>query len=304
MPTRVAIVGEGDVNRGALAARAALEARGHSVVLNDTTGADVVLAASDAALLRLAADPPPPPTRLAFPPDAVARVLDKPTLAEHAARIGIPTPRTLPDDYTGRAVVKARSHSTAERQEAIVTDDPQAARKQIRNAFLQEAIDGPLTALTVVTAPDGTRLGHVFQRAVHVWPQPAGVSCRAVTEPADPALTDNVHRLLAELGWWGVAQAQFLDGRLIDLNPRLYGSLALAIAAGVDVPNLLVADAPTPVGEGRPGVRYQWLEGDLRYGGLRNAPKTLAYARGAVAAVPHARAALDVAKRAIRKVAR
>jgi hypothetical protein len=297
-PLKVLVLAEG-ANRGALAAVRSLARHGHEVHVagpgdeavvarsrhvarrhripwpdHDLDGfaagiaaarADVVLPASDATLLGLSLIDTP--TTRPFPPDAVARLLDKRMWADHATALGIAVPRILPDDWTGRAVVKARGHGLADRVEAVVTDDPQAVAAAIRNAggepLLQEIVDGPLVALTVVVGPDGARRADVQQRAERVWPQPAGVSCRAVTESADPTLLDDTLRLLKDLGWWGVAQAQFLDGRLIDLNGRLYGSLALAIAAGVDVPNLLV-DPGAPGGEGRPGLHYSWFEGDVR----------------------------------------
>jgi hypothetical protein len=65
---------------------------------------------------------------------------------------------------------------------------------------------------------------------------------------------------------------QFLvaaDGvpRLIDLNGRFYGSLALAVRAGANLPAVWAALATgrdvEPV-TARSGVRYSWWEGDLR----------------------------------------
>jgi predicted ATP-grasp superfamily ATP-dependent carboligase len=53
---------------------------------------------------------------------------------------------------------------------------------------------------------------------------------------------------------------------LMELNPRLWGSLQLAIEAGVDFPSLLVdlhRGAEIPPIEPRLGVRSRWLLGDL-----------------------------------------
>jgi predicted ATP-grasp superfamily ATP-dependent carboligase len=83
---------------------------------------------------------------------------------------------------------------------------------------------------------------------------------------------------------------------LIDLNGRFYGSLALAVAAGVNLPALWAALATgRAVGRGfeaRPGVRYQWLEGDLRSvflardsHPLRDTLGCFCFARGAVHSV-------------------
>lgn len=88
----------------------------------------------------------------------------------------------------------------------------------------------------------------------------------------DPRLRELGLRLLRALGWHGLAMVEFkLDRRdgeytLMEINPKLWGSLDLAIAAGVDFPRLAVDlaagrafDAPRY----RSGLRYQWVVRDL-----------------------------------------
>jgi predicted ATP-grasp superfamily ATP-dependent carboligase len=61
----------------------------------------------------------------------------------------------------------------------------------------------------------------------------------------NPALQDAAERLLASLGWVGVAMVEFKedprDGRpkLLEVNPRFWGSLHHAIVCGMDFPFLL-----------------------------------------------------------------
>jgi predicted ATP-grasp superfamily ATP-dependent carboligase len=83
----------------------------------------------------------------------------------------------------------------------------------------------------------------------------------------------HVSGLLRDLGWFGLSQLQFIvpaEGPpvLLDFNGRFYGSLALALAAGVNLPDtwarLATGRTPREGGDARPGIRYQWLEGDLR----------------------------------------
>jgi hypothetical protein len=53
---------------------------------------------------------------------------------------------------------------------------------------------------------------------------------------------------------------------LIELNPRVWGSLQLAVDAGADFPGLLLAlhaGAPRPRFEPRAGVRLRWGLGDF-----------------------------------------
>src|SRR5262249_29165276 len=88
-----------------------------------------------------------------------------------------------------------------------------------------------------------------------------------------PAITDVAARLLRQLGWSGVAMVEFKvdprDGvaKLMEVNPKFWGSLNLAIASGVDFPTLLYRMAVdgdvSPVLEYRLGVRSRFLAGDL-----------------------------------------
>jgi predicted ATP-grasp superfamily ATP-dependent carboligase len=85
----------------------------------------------------------------------------------------------------------------------------------------------------------------------------------------DPGLLEQATALLQALQWIGVAMVEFKldprDGRvkLMEINPRFWGSLELAIASGVDFPSLLLHVARghefAPVFDYRSGVRCRWL---------------------------------------------
>jgi hypothetical protein len=80
-------------------------------------------------------------------------------------------------------------------------------------------------------------------------------------------------RLLEALDWHGVAEVEFkLDPRdnvpkFMEINGRFWGSLELAIEAGVDFPYLLyrlITEGDVkPVFQYKAGVRRRWLEGDI-----------------------------------------
>ena len=97
-----------------------------------------------------------------------------------------------------------------------------------------------------------------------------GLCGAALLVAPDDALVQAAARLLRAAGFWGFAQMQFLTARrgpaIIDVNPRLYGSLPLATAAGINLPAVWHAVAlGEPVGDTsyRAGVSYRWLEGEL-----------------------------------------
>ena len=119
----------------------------------------------------------------------------------------------------------------------------------------------------------GSVVARLQQEAEGTWPPHVGASVRARTVPVDEELAAGIDALVRELGWFGLAELQLLAPaggrpRLIDLNGRFYGSLALALAAGVNLPAIWAALATgrpaPPVTPAALEVRYHWLEGDLR----------------------------------------
>ena len=75
----------------------------------------------------------------------------------------------------------------------------------------------------------------VFQRS-----QPVGVGVCFESRPSSPALSDAVHRLCRELGYFGIFEVEFLrfDGRwaAIDFNPRLFNQIGMDIRRSMPLP--------------------------------------------------------------------
>ena len=95
---------------------------------------------------------------------------------------------------------------------------------------------------------------------------------RPLAAPLD--LRRQVVGLLEDLAWEGMFELELIESasdgwHAIDMNPRPYGSLALAIGAGANLPALwcrhLLGDDPDPVAA-VPGVFYRWTDADLRHG--------------------------------------
>ncbi len=223
--------------------------------------------------------------------DTVARATDRLEQALLAETAGLAPPLTTPArsaDLSGRdgpVVVKARTPALAltsdgwSRFETQVGSAQEAASwvDEIEDtgteAVVQTVLQGDLASMTVLTGSEGELIAEVQQTAGRIWPPGAGTSSRASTVAIDPELSRRVVAFLEALGWRGFAQLQFIvdaDGvpHLIDFNPRFYGSLSLAIGAGVNFPVLWADSAlgrPAAVaGAARVGVRYHWLGGDVR----------------------------------------
>jgi hypothetical protein len=220
----------------------------------------------------------------------VVKAMDKLELTAVARRVGIPVPATfeeeLPADWVGPAVVKARLRVRPDNPHAIrfldtrlVPGRHEAAERgeEIRRSggipVYQEVVSGRLVAHVMLAGPDGATLAELAQVSDRIWPPQAGISTRARTVSPSPELSGLTAALLQELEWFGLAQLQFIapdegEPLLIDFNGRFYGSLSLAVSAGLNLPawwaSLATGHPPPPARAGRYGVRYQWLEGDIR----------------------------------------
>jgi predicted ATP-grasp superfamily ATP-dependent carboligase len=136
--------------------------------------------------------------------------------------------------------------------------------------FMQPFLRGTLAAICGVVWR-GRLVCASHQVSPRIWPSECGISSFAETVPPDEEREAGVARLLELIGWSGIFGIQFiLNSRgsyAIDLNPRIYGSAALAIAAGHNLPaiwvDFLLGRRPK-VRPYRVGVRYRVEEDDIR----------------------------------------
>jgi predicted ATP-grasp superfamily ATP-dependent carboligase len=226
------------------------------------------------------------------PAAIVARAADKVDVVTTAARIGVPVPsgvvvnrdRSIPDlDFNYPVVVKPHrsrvrtaagwrptSVSYAVDRHALVRD------LNIRPEYefpvlVQERIDGPGIGI-FACYQRGRAVGLFGHRRLRERPPWGGVSALSESVPLDPLARDAAVRLLDEIGWQGVAMVEFKrdlrDGipKLMEINGRFWGSLQLAVDAGMDFPTLLIramSAEPLAAESYRIGIRSRWLWGDI-----------------------------------------
>ena len=164
--------------------------------------------------------------------------------------------------------------------------------------LVQQRIVGPGTGIFLLRW-GGRVLATFAHRRLRESPPSGGASVYCESISADPDLVAGATRLLERFDWRGVAMLELkrdaATGRayVMEVNGRFWGSLQLAIDAGVDFPRLLVdAALGRPVAsppEYRTGVRLRWWWGDvnhvlarLRYGADRLSLPPNAPPRGAV----------------------
>lgn len=137
--------------------------------------------------------------------------------------------------------------------------------------LLQERVSGPGVGVFLLLW-DGAPLATFAHRRIREKPPSGGVSVYRESTRVDPSLVDRSADLLREYDWRGVAMIEYkIDDQtgeavLMEVNGRFWGSLQLAIDAGVDFPRLLLmADEtaqPQPISGYQVPVRSRWLWGD------------------------------------------
>lgn len=200
-------------------------------------------------------------------PDAVAArtANDKRATVDLAASLGIPVPESVP------AETREATRSAADRLGYPVVLKPMTSRIRGETGGVQQyAVDYALDPAGLERAL--ARLGDVGMLVQRFWPgegqgvellldhgRPVaafqhrrlrevpvtgGASSLRESVPLDPSLFAYSAELLGALGFHGLAMVEFRVGPegpvLMEINGRVWGSLPLAVAAGMDFPARLV----------------------------------------------------------------
>jgi len=224
------------------------------------------------------------------PPEISRRVLDKLVTLRVARQCGIKVPETyclsdLPDLEAQRDALrfpliakpkaklkvgafKTRRLENYEELRRAFQEDPEFGAQNL----IQELCTGVGVGIEVLLH-NGEVIALFQHRRLKELPATGGVSVLAVAEELDRGLVEQSVRLLRALEWEGVAMVEFLLDRatgtanLMEVNGRYWGSLALAVHAGVDFPfwqwQVIHGQTPDVSRPYRRGLRARWLTGDL-----------------------------------------
>ena len=235
-------------------------------------------------------------TKIAMPqPETYRSASDKTEMMHRARQLGVPIPQTyfvesideaisLAPDLTYPIVLKPRqsrylTDSGWALTRVAYANNPEQLIAAIKKhdpslplPMLQERITGPGCGAFLLF-DHGTEKAVFFHRRLREKPPSGGVSVLRESIPIDSKMKDDATRLLKSLNWHGVAMVEFKQDnrdnqyKLMEINARFWGSLQLAIDAGVDFPHLLyrmeTESSLAAVNSYRTGVRSRWFLGDL-----------------------------------------
>lgn len=258
---------------------------------------DMLIPVADASVLALLPQRDRfPGVSIPYPPyEAYRRISDKALLLGAARTLGLAVPacHILPEPGTWVGLVPAGAHfpivikpsrSIADgaegrtfgvryardpaELEARLAEFPRAAYPLL----LQQRVVGPGIGVFLLLWR-GEPLAVFCHRRLREKPPSGGVSVYRESVPPDPELVGRSRTLLEYFGWEGVAMVEYkLDAAtgtpyLMEVNGRFWGSLQLAVDAGVDFPAILAAagygEPPAPTRGYRAGVRSRWWWGDV-----------------------------------------
>jgi predicted ATP-grasp superfamily ATP-dependent carboligase len=230
-----------------------------------STGAVLVLPASDSAV-----------SILGLPG---ADLIDKRVVRERAMAAGLAVPEE--EQFSDRnaleekadalpypVVVKPVARATLKASEAVYVAGPSGLRAVPTDQPLvvQPFLGDEMKAFSALVL-GGRLVGAAHQRYLRIWPPNCGTASAAVSVEPDVHLEERVLQMVE--GHEGIVQVQFVDNHVVDVNPRAYGSMPLAVRAGANFPALWCAAAtgghlPAGTIRARAGVNYRWTDSDVR----------------------------------------
>jgi predicted ATP-grasp superfamily ATP-dependent carboligase len=209
------------------------------------------------------------------PAESLDICLDKGRFADTLARLGLPHPRTISiaapgdvrtlwDSTLRDPFLKPRDSRAFQacygvkafriRTQAEAISRVREAQQAGVELLLQEYVPGPADSHYFIDGfvdRGGSLCARFARRRVRTYPEPFGDSCCMVTISLEEARVPLgiLDRLLPALRYRGVFNAQFKyddrDGlfKLLEINPRPWGGVSLAVSCGVDVIKMAYQDA-------------------------------------------------------------
>ncbi|MCL9818304.1 ATP-grasp domain-containing protein [Natronocalculus amylovorans] len=249
---------------------------------------DFVLPTRDTTTIALAEIQDQLPTdtnMLVDTPEKIQRLNDKHRCAKLAEQVGVPIPTTYYpsetpiEEISSKAdfpvLVKPTDASGSRGIQRVET--PQELRPTYHsvlhehgNAIVQEFVDhsgGHFSIGTVFDRKSKPQAVHVYKELLQ-YPDSGGPAIQAVSSDPEPWVEEML-AILEAINWIGPAHMDVLFDpvddtyKLLEVNPRIWMSVALSIKSGVDIPNVILnlatgTDTTDPQSY-RTDLHYRWV---------------------------------------------
>lgn len=178
-------------------------------------------------------------------PETLDALNDKKTVHDRALELGLPVPEEYagaPDHYP--VVLKPRCGEKlglkAAQRYAIVRNEEEYRRAMQRmraldpEPIVQELVEGPGFGASLLLDRDGRLIDAICHRRIREYPMSGGPStcCQSIY---DAEKVGQAERLLRSFGFVGLAMVEFKGDRILEVNPRVWGSFPLTAAAESEI---------------------------------------------------------------------
>lgn len=172
-------------------------------------------------------------------PEALSDANDKKAVIRIANELGIPTPaeyNSVPDKYP--VIVKPYCgekfglHAEERYIKATNREEYLSAVERMKkyddSPIVQECIEGEAVGVCIIMDKDCEPSGFICHRRIREYPITGGPStcCKTIY---DPVLVKQSVALLKKLGFCGIAMVEYKGGKLLEVNPRVWGSFPLTL---------------------------------------------------------------------------
>lgn len=179
---------------------------------------------------------------LMAPPSVLDSLNDKQTVHERCAALGIPVPKAYGSDAEDfplivkprcgeKAGLKAKDRYRVVRSQAELRDALAAVRPYDPEPVIQEKVSGSGFGVSLLLGRDSELLGAICHRRIREYPYSGGPSTCCVS-CYDPEKIRQAHALLKSFGFVGLAMVEFKGDRVLEVNPRIWGSFPLTAICG------------------------------------------------------------------------
>ena len=214
---------------------------------------------------------------LIAPPEVLDALNDKQQVHRRAEELGLPVPRQYektPETYPvvikprcgEKSGLKARDRYTIAADAAAYARAMEAVRRYDANPVVQERLIGAGEGVSLLLGQNGELLDAICHRRVREYPYSGGPStcCESFF---DDGMVKQAYTLLHSFGFTGLAMVEFKARRILEVNPRIWGSFPLTACCGSKIAvHYVQAAAGEPVaycpGDYRTGVRMRFALND------------------------------------------